>query len=163
MRLEQRPRLKIRQVGVVVALTLLGLSGCGSGAVDVSPPSPDTAAATACDALAASLPDAVQDRERRETSPQSDLTAAWGDPAVVLRCGVPSPAAYVPTAELVEVNGVEWFPEELERGYRFTTYGRSAFVEVSVPDHYRPEVNALVDLAAAVDSAVPVSEPAEEW
>lgn len=82
---------------------------------------------------------------------------------MVLRCGVPSPAAYEPTAELVEVDGVEWFPEELERGYRFTTFGRSAFVEVTVPDDYRPEVNALVDLAAAVDAAVPRATGSEEW
>jgi hypothetical protein len=58
---------------------------------------------------------------------------------------------------------VEWFPEELERGYRFTTFGRSAFVEVTVPDDYRPEVNALVDLAAAVDAAVPRATGSEEW
>ena len=145
----------------VCGLILSG--GCGTGAVDVAPPSPDGSATTACTALAESLPDAVRDGERRQTSPTSELTAAWGDPAVVLRCGVSSPAAYEPTAELVEVNGVEWFPEELERGYRFTTFGRSAFVEVTVPDDYRPEVNALVDLADAVDAAVPRTGTSEDW
>jgi hypothetical protein len=148
-------------LGTVGAFLLI--SGCGGGSIDVSPPSPEASAAAACETLAASLPDTVQDGERRETSPESDLTAAWGDPAVVLRCGVSSPAAYEPTAELVEVNGVEWFPEELERGYRFTTFGRSAFVEVTVPDRYRPEVNALVDLAAAVEAAVPRADMSEDW
>jgi hypothetical protein len=144
---------------------LLALSACGAGAVDVAPPSPDDGAARACDGLMASLPDTVQGGERRETSPEANGTAAWGDPAVILRCGVSSPAAYAPTAELVEVNGVEWFPEELERGYRFTTFGRTAFVEVTVPQDYQPEVNALVDLAAAVEEGVPPAEipGSEEW
>ena len=144
---------------------LLALSACRGGAVDVEPPAPDDQAASACNGLMASLPDTVQGAERRETSPEANVTAAWGDPAVILRCGVSSPAAYAPTAELVEVNGVEWFPEELERGYRFTTFGRAAFVEVTVPQDYRPEVNALVDLADAVEDAVPTADVAgsEEW
>jgi Protein of unknown function (DUF3515) len=161
MPLEQRLRLKIRAMSA--AVSLLGLSACGTGAVDVSPPAPEGTAASACDALLENLPEAVQDGKRRTTSPESDLTAAWGDPAVVMRCGVARPAAYEPTAELVEVNGVQWFPEELERGYRFTTFGRSAFVEVTVPDDYRPEVNALVDFADAIEAAVPRSEASEAW
>jgi hypothetical protein len=148
-------------VGAVGAFLLM--SACGGGSIDVSPPSPEASAAAACEALADNLPDTVQDGERRPTSPESELTAAWGNPEIVLRCGVPSPAAYEPTAQLVEVDGVEWFPEELERGYRFTTFGRSAFVEVVVPDRYQPEVNALVDLAPAVDAAVPAGQTSEEW
>ncbi len=123
-------------MGVVVcALTL------GPGAATEPSTSPcrrrDRLPPQHANALVDDLPDAVQEGERRPTSPESDLTAAWGDPVIVLRCGVSSPAAYDPTAQLVEVNGVEWFPEELEHGYRFTTFGRSAFVEVTVPDRYR--------------------------
>jgi hypothetical protein len=73
---------------------------------------------------------------------------------------VPQPEALVPTAQLVTVNGVDWLPEELTRGWRFTTTGRVAFVEVDVPEAYRPEVDALVDLADAVSAAVPVRDAA---
>ena len=40
MRLEQRFRLKIPATGGAAVL-LLGLSACGTGAVDVSPPAPE--------------------------------------------------------------------------------------------------------------------------
>jgi hypothetical protein len=49
-------------------------------------------------------------------------------------------------------------PEQLERGYLFTTVGRAPAVEVSVPDAYRPESDALVDLAPAV-AGIPAASP----
>jgi hypothetical protein len=50
------------------------------------------------------------------------------------------------------VNGVGWFSEDAEGGVLFTTVGRVVFVEVGVPHAYAPEVNPLVDLAAAVSA-----------
>ena len=58
--------------------------------------------------------------------------------------------------KLITVNGVDWFPQELTAGYRFTTTGRVANVELSVPDDYAPEAEALVDLAQAVSDTVPL-------
>jgi hypothetical protein len=98
----------------------------------------------------------VDGAARRATSPDSSLTAAWGSPAVVLRCGVPRPAALEPTSQLVTIDGVDWFPEQLSDGYRFTSYGRVADVQVRVPGTYAPEVNPLVDLAAAMKKADPL-------
>lgn len=86
------------------------------------------------------------------------MVTAWGDPSIVLRCGVQRPASYDPTAELVTINGVNWFPEQLAHGYRFTTWGRAANVEVTVPDKYSPEVNPLVELASAVKQTNPKIE-----
>jgi hypothetical protein len=139
-------------------------AGCAAGPVRLAVPSSDPAAdpevAAACKKLSGALPGTVVGQERRETEPPHVRTAAWGDPAVTLRCGVPQPEALVPTAQLVTVNGVDWLPEELTRGWRFTTTGRVAFVEVDVPEAYRPEVDALVDLADAVSAAVPVRDAA---
>jgi Protein of unknown function (DUF3515) len=140
-------------VGLVAGLLML-LATC-SAPVDVDPPDVDPAARAICGALADELPDVVLDLEREDTSPESDLTAAWGDPAIVLRCGVPAPEALEPTSSLVTVDGVDWFPEQLTAGYLFTTYGRSVFVEVSVPDDYAPEAGALTDLADALRATVP--------
>lgn len=96
-------------------------------------------------------------------------TAVWGDPGIELRCGVPRPEVltpgsehYNPAAEAVGVNGVEWLLEEREDGYRFTTTGRSAFVELTVPAEYAPEVGVLTDLADAVKEAVPEEDGPEE-
>ncbi|CAM5693847.1 Lipoprotein OS=Streptomyces antimycoticus OX=68175 GN=SANT12839_066660 PE=4 SV=1 [Streptomyces antimycoticus] len=52
-------------------------------------------------------------------------------------------------------NGVDWLPEKRKDGYRFTTVLRRAYVEVTVPGKYAPEVNALLDLAKAVKKTVP--------
>lgn len=89
--------------------------------------------------------------------PESGLTAAWGGPAIVLRCGVPVPARLVPTSQLVIVNGVDWFSEQHPDGWTFTATGRQAYVEVVVPAEYAPEVNPLVDLTAPVKAADPRS------
>lgn len=126
------------------------------GPVQVTPPSPAAAAAAACRDLHRALPARVEGQAGRATSPRSDLTAAWGNPAIVLRCGVGRPSALEPTSQLVSVDGVDWFPEQLSDGYRFTSYGRVADVEVRVPGRYAPEVNPLVDLAGAMQKADPV-------
>ncbi|GAA2694074.1 hypothetical protein GCM10010400_69590 [Streptomyces aculeolatus] len=140
----------------------LACSGGGGGAPQVAVPTPQGKAVDHCRELADRLPGTVDGQERRETDPVSELTAGWGDPAVELRCGVPRPEVltpgsehYNPAADSVSVNGVDWLYEDLDDGARFTTTLREAFVEVTVPGAYAPEVNPLTDLAEAVDKAVP--------
>ncbi|MDQ1625279.1 MAG: hypothetical protein QOJ49_777 [Actinomycetota bacterium] len=99
-------------------------------------------------------------RHRRGTTPKSPLTAAWGDPAVVLRCGVGAPPGLVATSEVLEIDGVEWFLADSAPGYRFSTVRRVAVVEVRVPASVpRAEATApLTDLATVVrryDPATP--------
>lgn len=132
----------------------VALTSC-TGPVPVELPDPDAAASDLCSDLATELPERLAGQESRATDPDSPLTAAWGDPAIVLRCGVPDPEALEPTSQVFTVDGVDWFPEELTAGYLFTTYGRSVNVEVTVPDDYAPEAGPLTDLAAAVEQAVP--------
>lgn len=145
------------------AAALLALAGCTSSADATRPvPQPPQKAAELCRALQDDLPRQVDGLDRNESEPASEFAADWGDPAVQLRCGVPRPEIltpgsdhYNPTAEGVEVNGVLWLPEELEDGYRFTTTLRKAYVEVTVPRKYEPEVNPLTDLAKAVKGTIP--------
>ena len=103
----------------------------------------------------AALPDQVLDQDRRRVEP-GVFSAAWGKPVITLRCGVPAPSALTAASQCVEVNGVGWFGEEAAGGFLFTTVGRKTYIEVGVPHTYAPEVNALVDLAAAVDSSDPL-------
>ena len=138
---------------------LIALGGCSNGPpVAVQPPDAHVAG---CHRLHDALPDSVDERERRETTPPSARTAAWGDPAVVLRCGVPRPAGLTPTAEVVVVDGVAWFLAEQSssRGsppYVFTSTGHKTYVEVRVPGSVpRAEATApLTDLAAAIKQAI---------
>ena len=119
---------------------------------------PAPSAVEPCAALIKALPQTVHGLTKRPTDPASPYTAAWGDPAITLRCGVPAPPELNPTSDTAEVDGVAWLPIELTHGYRFVTTGRVAYVEVDVPDAYAPEVNALVDLAAPVAATVPTTD-----
>lgn len=94
---------------------------------------------------------------KRPTEPDSYLIAAWGNPPVTLRCGVGAPPGLKPTSRLVTIANVDWLPEQRSAGYVFVTTGRVANVEVSVPDAYQPETQALDDLANAVRAADPLS------
>ena len=88
---------------------------------------------------------------------RSEYAASWGDPRIVLRCGVATPAAYRPASEMVLVNDVAWLPEEQPEGYLFTAVGRSPQVQVYVPRTHTPEVNPLVDLADVMKERTRVS------
>jgi hypothetical protein len=134
----------------------------GDGGGNVAIPKPSAAATAMCGKLHSALPAKVDGLPRRTLAPASRLTAGWGDPTVVLRCGVARPAVltpgdktYDPTSDAADVNGVSWLIQKLDDGYRFTTTGRKTFVEVTVPGKYAPEVNPLTDLAAAVKRSVP--------
>ena len=72
---------------------------------------------------------------------------------------MPAPPGLTPTSECLEVNGVGWFREQADGGTLFTTIGRAVAVEVGVPAGYAPEVDVLVDLAAAVDAHDPLEQP----
>jgi len=141
-------------VGVTVGLAAL-LGGCSS-AVEVAGP---TRGPDECTALLRALPDTVDGQSRRDVEPPQVLAAAWGDPAIVVRCGVPTPAALSPSSSCAEVNGVGWFAERRADAYRFTTIGRSTNVQVQVPYDYRPAADPLVDLASAVRAHVPELQP----
>jgi hypothetical protein len=133
------------------------VAGC-AGLVQVDEPTLEPADRATCDAVLASLPDQVLESTTRPTRP-GVLSRAWGDPAIVLRCGVPTPPGLTPTSECVEVNGVGWFREEADGGTLFTTIGRAVPVEVGVPAGYAPEVDVLVDLAAAIEAHDPLVQP----
>ena len=138
---------------------LLAAVGCSSADGDVSAavPSPSATVTELCRNLDRTLPSAVDDQPRRDPSPASALTAGWGNPAIILRCGVERPAEMSNTeADGVEANGVGWLLEKRDDGsFRFTTTLREAYVEVTIPEDRTAEGLApLVDLASAVKTAI---------
>lgn len=148
----------MRPIAALAAFAF-ALAGCSQSAIDVASPSPTGASADACQALSRALPESVRGFSQRTISDDTPYVAAWGENAIiVLKCGVSRPQALTATAQVVEVNGVDWFPETFERGTVFTTFGRVAYVEVQVPLELRPEVNVLTDLAEAITQAVPLGD-----
>jgi hypothetical protein len=138
-------------VAGVVALLALATAAC---AVDVSDTKVSDAQRKTCAALVDELPDQVSDQERRETK-GNPLAAAWGDPPIVLRCGVGRPAGYDQFSACQVVNGLGWFvPEKTidDQGADvvMTTVERDPAVEVKVPATYRPPDAVMVDLGTAV-------------
>ena len=90
---------------LTAAAVLIVLGGC---APIVSMKQAEDANAPECAAVIVRLPDTVGGLEKRQTDAQS--TAAWGDPdQVLLRCGVPVPAA----SELPCIDkGIFWLRDE---------------------------------------------------
>jgi hypothetical protein len=146
------PRLttsSVAQAAVALGAAAVLLSGCSS-AVEVSVPAAGDG--EACRAAVAHWPATVSGMDRRDTDPASPAVAAWGDPALIARCGVPALAPT--TTECVEVDGVGWIPEPLSDGTRFTSFGTDPAVEVLVPRAYAPE-GLLLPAFGPVAAALP--------
>ena len=70
------------------------------------------------------------------TSPETASAAAWGDPAIIARCGL-DPLGPT-TEECVSVDGIDWVVRRLTDGSAATTYGRDPAIEVLAPAEYGP-------------------------
>jgi hypothetical protein len=148
---------------VCTALALT-TAGCAPGPVAVDSPAVPAGQAAACRDLVDALPDRVADQERRAVEPDDGLTAAWGDPALVLRCGVGRPAGFDQVSPCQVVDDVGWFlPESAITGEPtdlvLTVVDRSPRVELFVPEEYYPPAAAMVDLAPAVTGAIEQTRP----
>jgi hypothetical protein len=102
------------------------------------------------------LPSTVADLSAREVEPGDAVGAAWGDPAIVLVCGVPRPPGFGRTATCLSVNDLDWFVPEDQLESReptdltMTTVGRSPRVQVTLPAEHWPPATTLADLSEAV-------------
>lgn len=125
--------------------------------MDVAPPTPHGDVEAACRALAAKLPKRVSDEDRRTVNPESEFTAAWGNPPITMRCGVTKPRAYTPTAQLFQVDAVAWLPVPQDAANPTTFYAveRTAYVEVVVPKEQAPASDTLVDLGHVIAKTDP--------
>ncbi|MEV0280094.1 DUF3515 domain-containing protein [Streptomyces sp. NPDC050610] len=156
-------RLPALLAAVVLTAALSGCSAADGSAVPA--PTPSGEQAGPCRALHKKLPATVNGMKRRTTAPVSDFTAAWGDPPIVLRCGVNRPLVvtpgykrYNPNADTVEIGGVEWLPERQPDGsIRCTTSKRQAWVEVTLPKKtvLDGDFGLFADLSDAVKETVP--------
>jgi hypothetical protein len=137
-----------RTAAALGAAAVLVVGGCSRAPEVAAAPGADTAA---CQGAAKAYPDTVSRMARLDVA--AIAAAAWGDPAVIARCGVPAQA---PTeVQCVEVDGVGWIPEALSDGTRFTSFGTDPALEVLVPTAYAPEPLLLPAFTAAVRALPP--------
>ena len=162
-------------VALLVVVNVVGRpSGRSGGVADVSgttsaardklpvlsvltaPPSAE--AGSACPALVDSLPGELvgeTDRRVRSTSP---YVRAWGNPAVVLVCGVDRPARFAVGAALIQIDGVQWFVDTSDpKTVVWTAVDRPVYVQVRVPAS--TDSAAVTELTAHITKALPAQEP----
>lgn len=135
------------------------LGACSGGAVPVEAPEVDDADAAACADLVEALPETLAGESRREIDPSDAAAAAWGDPAIVLTCGVDEPAAYDDFASCIEIDGTGWFtPDEplADPGADIvvTELTHRPRVALLVPAEHRGQDSVLTGVAGPVSEAL---------
>ena len=146
----------------VVACTALAaaaplLTACSAGPVEIDAGRLQPADQRACRDLVADLPATLAGLDARELSGDTEYGAAWGDPAIVLTCGVGVPEEFDEFSACTEVSGVGWFvPPEQEKeqdsDVLLTAVGYTPLVSLLVPADQRgaPSADALAALARPV-------------
>ncbi|SHM70332.1 DUF3515 domain-containing protein [Actinacidiphila paucisporea] len=151
--------INVSAVACLAAAAAYGFAESAGSDGTIAVPVPDARTAGYCRALHDALPQQVAGLSRHDLRPRSELITGWGDPAIVLRCGVPRPAVdNNPNAVGVEVDGVSWSVEPGSTGSRLlTTTLRQAYVEVTLPKKYADagDLGPLTDLAGAVKQTIP--------
>jgi hypothetical protein len=167
----QRPRVAIAIGGVAVLAAILFAVWHDDRADEATVPS-DPAIEATCKDLLSRLPDTVAGQRESDVSDPDTAVKTWGEPPIVLRCGVSKPAALSPTSQCLAVNDIDWFAsaggQEVDLAkppagtVDFTTVGRTVNVQVSVPDKWSPASDALVDVSDAITRTTrPVQDPCE--
>lgn len=135
------------------------IASCGSDSVHIPEFTPAATEAPACAELMPLLPKELGNQPQRETT-GSEFGAAWGSPALVLRCGVGEPDGFDGFSQCQRANGIDWFipPElfdDLTADLVVTTIGREPGLEVRVPAQYRPAspANVMIDLEPVIRAA----------
>ena len=149
-----------------VATALLGLlttaacatssGGAASGSSsDASVPSVNglsTSTLITCRSLKLDLPKQLAPEVAlRAVTPVSDTTAAWGTPAITLRCGVPEGSSQ---DDPYTFNGVGWAQHDAGSTRIWTTTGRKVNVAVEVPDAYESQAEIIGMLSPAINGSL---------
>jgi hypothetical protein len=142
-------------------VALLSACSAGSGPDETGPLGPAAvtpvaslpdAVAAVCAQVVAGLPQQLTAGvTRRATTPSSTATAAWGEPAVTLRCGTPTGS---PRDEPFAFDDVRWAMHDSGASRTWTTLAATVPVQVVIPDAYENQAEMLGSLAVALRPAL---------
>ncbi len=142
--------------GVVVSGCGLLLLAC-SGPVEIDPPNVAADDRATCESFAEALPATLNGERPVETEPEDPLGAAYGDPALVVTCGVGVPEGFSATSACEQVDNVGWYapPEQYDdQSAAVTLFSvtHRPVVELEIPAAYRPNgvAAALAELSDPV-------------
>jgi hypothetical protein len=126
--------------------------------VPVDTPDVTPAADLACPVLMGQLPLELAGETSRLVDSDTPYAYAWGDPAIVLVCGVDPPAGYVVGTSTIAISGVEWFVDDSDPDVVvWTTVDRNVPVQVSVPTS--TDSASVTALCPIIATALPYVTP----
>ena len=119
--------------------------------------------AAPCAKVLAQLPVALGRLQPRvvHTTPDTPFVVAWGDPAVVVKCGVDRPTSLKPGSDVrvFSATGASGPYFDVTRGGDsanvYTTVDRAAYVSVTIPGAYNS--GPLPALSRAIAKALPTA------
>jgi uncharacterized protein DUF3515 len=124
-------------VGVLIAAAMVRGQALGPlGLAGVPAPS---AGSTNCARLLAALPEKLDEGEtgglgrRQLAAPAPAGAAGWGEPPVVLRCGLERPADLTATSRLLEISGVRFLDIVNPGTSTWVAVDRPVYVAVALP------------------------------
>ena len=124
--------------------------------VAVPPATPEADAS--CPKLMSTLPLELTGQPSRRVRSDTPYAYAWGDPPIVLRCGVPAPAGFVVGTGAIQINGVQWYVDTSSPAATvWTTVDRPVGVEVRVPASL--DSASVTELTPLISNALPFREP----
>ena len=161
--------------GVVVLVRVVGGGGDGGGtvaevsgtpgperedlpplAVDVPPVTVEADAA--CPALMSALPLELAGERSRPVRSNSPFAYAWGDPPVVLICGVDRPAGFVATSGLIQIDAVQWYVDDSAPDtVVWTAVDRAVYVQLSIPSSL--DSASATELSDIIAKVLPAQQP----
>jgi hypothetical protein len=128
-----------------------------SGPVKVAaPPAVPAASVALCGKTIGSLPITLDGKHSRAVTQAPDRVVAWGDPPVVLRCGVAA-VTYPPDAQLLAINGVTWYGRAVGSNVVFTSVDRTVPIEITVPANKGNPSDPIATLSVPIGRSVPPS------
>ena len=148
-------------IGVAVTLGVINKNNpvVDTGPLPISTVGQPGADSAACKSLMPELPNELSGAARRTLEGGGDGIAAWGDPAVILRCGQETPEELTCSSALTEINSVKWL-QLTDAGLGATTYiaaDRTVRIAVTIPDG--TGTGAIGDLSSIIGSTLKVRPP----
>ena len=110
---------------------------------------------SACRSLLAAVPDHLDDGvRRRPVTGDPTRTAAWGDPAITLRCGVARATTGIGP---ITIDTLSFLTTTVESTTVWTTTDRAVNVSIDVPKSYREQVYDVTPLVSPIAKALPAA------
>ncbi|KQY58843.1 hypothetical protein ASD11_04210 [Aeromicrobium sp. Root495] len=146
----RRQPLTLRPRGALAALLLILCAACSQVHVDAYPTVASSSSTERCEELLHDLPGDLDGLDLQLV--EDTLAGAWGDPPVILRCGVEPVAESLPCRTFA---GETWREDTTADGLLLTSLERPARVSLEVPTGYSAK-RLVADLQPTLDKHIRV-------